>query len=81
MVIDGRWVSGPIGVIVMTLGSTALKDLFAHDAGRVENFSWEAAGIWFDWSKTHIDTAQLVAGVARLERAVFRRMASSPCRG
>ncbi len=55
----------------MTLGSTALKDLFAHDAGRVENFSWEAAGIWFDWSKTHIDTAQLVAGVARLERADF----------
>ena len=32
-----------------------LKSLFASDPERLERLGIEAAGIYFDWSKTHLD--------------------------
>ena len=43
-----------------------LDDLFARDEERVAKLSFEAAGLTFDWSKTHLDSELLdaFAGVA-----------------
>ena len=38
-----------------------LKDLFAADPDRVSRLSFEIAGIYFDWSKTHLDADLLKA--------------------
>jgi glucose-6-phosphate isomerase len=43
----------------------SLAELFERDPRRVEQLSLEAAGLYFDWSKTHL-TAELVQDFARL---------------
>lgn len=45
-----------------------LNDLFEADSGRVETLSLGLAGLWFDWSKTHL-TAELIAGFEALAKA------------
>ncbi|MFA0810728.1 glucose-6-phosphate isomerase [Microbulbifer epialgicus] len=44
----------------------SLRELFATDTQRAENFSLEAAGIYLDYSKNHLrqDTLQLLLGYA-----------------
>ncbi|MEM9287341.1 MAG: glucose-6-phosphate isomerase [Pseudomonadota bacterium] len=42
----------------------SLEGLFAEDASRPEHFSFEAAGLFFDFSKLHVTPAVLDAGVA-----------------
>ncbi len=45
-----------------------LADLFAGDAGRLPRFSGELAGLYFDFSKTHL-TPELIAGLTELAAA------------
>ncbi|MBC7985697.1 MAG: glucose-6-phosphate isomerase, partial [Sphingomonadaceae bacterium] len=36
-------------------GQPTLAELFESDPDRVARLAFEACGIWFDWSKTHLD--------------------------
>jgi glucose-6-phosphate isomerase len=47
-----------------------LADLFAADPRRMERFTLEAAGLYFDWTKTHL-TEDLVAQFAELAGACY----------
>jgi glucose-6-phosphate isomerase len=38
-----------------------LAELFADGRDRLERLSWQVAGIYFDWSKTHLDEGLLAA--------------------
>ncbi len=49
---------------IETLPAARLTDLFASDAGRVERFSRDLAGLHFDWSKTHLDEKSVTAFLA-----------------
>jgi glucose-6-phosphate isomerase len=44
-------------------GIKRLDELFAAEPDRLSRLTFEAAGIYFDWSKTHLDE-QLIAGFA-----------------
>ena len=46
----------------------SLSELFSADSRRADALSRSVGGIWFDWSKTHID-AQLLANFERLAAA------------
>ena len=46
-----------------------LEALFASDPDRVDRFAHEIAGIWFDWSKTHLDAILLDAFVTFADEA------------
>ena len=48
-----------------------LDELFASEPDRLSRLTFEAAGIYFDWSKTHLDQAAIEAFIARAERAGF----------
>src|SRR5438445_11492423 len=48
-----------------------LDELFAAEPDRLSRLSFEAAGIYFDWSKTHLDRATVDAFVERAERMGF----------
>ena len=48
-----------------------LDELFAGDPGRVGRFSREVAGIYFDWSKTHLDSGLLDAFEALAQEKAF----------
>jgi glucose-6-phosphate isomerase len=48
-----------------------LKQLFAAEPDRLSRFSFEVAGIYFDWSKTHLDARQMKQFVDRAERMGF----------
>ncbi|HVM37756.1 MAG TPA: glucose-6-phosphate isomerase [Sphingomicrobium sp.] len=48
-----------------------LKELFAAEPDRLSRLGFEAAGIYFDWSKTHLDAQRLHAGVQRAESRGF----------
>jgi glucose-6-phosphate isomerase len=48
-----------------------LDELFAAEPGRLSRLSFEAGGIYFDWSKTHLDQATLEEFMARAERMGF----------
>jgi glucose-6-phosphate isomerase len=37
-----------------SLARVSLSEIFAADGGRVERMSGGVAGLWFDWSKTHL---------------------------
>jgi len=50
------------------LPATKLTDLFAADAGRLDSFSLDIAGLHFDWSKTHL-TKDAVAAFEALAKA------------
>jgi glucose-6-phosphate isomerase len=44
-----------------------LTDLFASEPGRLQQLSWQVAGIYFDWSKTHL-TQDLVSAFVNLAK-------------
>ena len=48
-----------------------LKQLFAEEPDRLSRFTFEAAGIYFDWSKTHLDRDVMEESLARAERMGF----------
>jgi len=50
-----------------------LAELFAGDKKRLSNFTVEAAGLYFDWSKTHLDKALVDGFAKRLKSAGFER--------
>ncbi len=45
-----------------------LTELFASEPDRLRHLSWQVAGIYFDWSKTHLD-ANLVEAFIELAKA------------
>ena len=48
-----------------------LKQLFDEEPDRLSRLSFEAAGIYFDWSKTHLDRDIIEHSLARAERMGF----------
>src|SRR5215213_10645167 len=48
-----------------------LDELFADEPDRLSRLSFEVAGLYFDWSKTHLDAALIAQSVARAERMGF----------
>jgi glucose-6-phosphate isomerase len=48
-----------------------LDELFAAEPDRLSRLSFEVAGLYFDWSKTHLDTAVLEQFLARAEAMTF----------
>jgi glucose-6-phosphate isomerase len=48
-----------------------LKQLFAEEPDRLSRFTFEAAGVYFDWSKTHLDRGLMDQFVDRAERMGF----------
>jgi len=48
-----------------------LKQLFDEEPDRLSRLSFEAAGIYFDWSKTHLDRDIMEHSLARAERMGF----------
>jgi len=49
--------------------SNRLDALFVSEPDRLSRLSLEVAGVYFDWSKTHLDAAIVTAGIARAEAA------------
>ena len=47
------------------VGVRSLKALFEAEPDRLSRFSFEAGGIYFDWSKTHLDETTLASFVER----------------
>ena len=45
-----------------------LKELFAAEPDRLTRYTATVAGIYFDWSKTHLDGALVGKFVERAER-------------
>jgi len=52
-------------------GVKRLDELFVAEPDRLSRLTNEAAGIYFDWSKTHLDKDAIGAFMARLEKAGF----------
>jgi glucose-6-phosphate isomerase len=52
-------------------GMRTLEQLFAAEPDRLSRLSFEVAGIYFDWSKTHLDQRRIEAFVGRAERMGF----------
>ena len=48
-----------------------LDELFAAEPDRLGRLSFEVAGIYFDWSKTHLDQALIDRFVERAAQAGF----------
>jgi len=48
-----------------------LDDLFAREPDRLSRFSKDLAGIYFDWSKTHLDAQRVSEFTERAERMGF----------
>lgn len=48
-----------------------LDDLFAAEPDRLSRLSFEVAGVYFDWSKTHLDRQRIDQLLARTERMGF----------
>jgi glucose-6-phosphate isomerase len=48
-----------------------LKQLFEEEPDRLSRFTFEAAGIYFDWSKTHLDAERMDDFLERAERMGF----------
>src|SRR5438270_1111056 len=48
-----------------------LDAVFAAEPDRLSRLSFEAAGIYFDWSKTHLDEDAIKQAVQRAERMGF----------
>jgi glucose-6-phosphate isomerase len=48
-----------------------LKQLFVAEPDRLSRFTFEVAGIYFDWSKTHLDRARIEQFFERAERMGF----------
>src|SRR5438270_9598952 len=50
-----------------------LDELFAAEPDRLSRLSFEAAGLYFDWSKTHLEQALIEQFVARAEAMAFAK--------
>src|SRR5690349_20939722 len=50
-----------------------LEELFKAEPDRLSRLSFELAGLYFDWSKTHLDAEVIDAFVKRVERMGFRQ--------
>ena len=48
-----------------------LDELFAAEPDRLSRLTFEAAGIYFDWSKTHLDQGAIETFVTRADEAGF----------
>ncbi|HEX5239224.1 MAG TPA: glucose-6-phosphate isomerase [Sphingomicrobium sp.] len=48
-----------------------LKQLFEAEPDRLSRLTFEAAGLYFDWSKTHLDSGAIDAFLGRAERMGF----------
>ncbi len=48
-----------------------LDELFAAEPDRLSRLSFEVAGLYFDWSKTHLDTATIDQFLARADEMGF----------
>src|SRR5689334_25290898 len=48
-----------------------LEDLFAVEPDRLSRLTFEAAGLYFDWSKTHLDQAIIAQFMERAEQTGF----------
>ena len=48
-----------------------LDELFAAEPDRLSRLSFEVAGIYFDWSKTHLDEDRIGKSIARAETTGF----------
>src|SRR5438445_12813159 len=48
-----------------------LDELFAAEPDRLSRLSFEAAGLYFDWTKTHLDRDRIDEFAARAERMGF----------
>ena len=55
----------------MCAGMRTLEDLFAAEPDRLSRLSFEIAGLYFDWSKTHLDQSRINQFIARAERMGF----------
>jgi glucose-6-phosphate isomerase len=53
------------------LGLTPIEKLFAKEPDRLERLSHDVAGIYFDWSKTHLDEHYLDAFAKLAEKSGF----------
>ena len=53
------------------LGVRRIDELFAAEPDRLARLSFEAAGIYFDWSKTHLDEGHIKQFTARAEKMGF----------
>jgi glucose-6-phosphate isomerase len=49
-------------------GTRTLNELFRAEPDRLSRLSYEVAGLYFDWSKTHLDQNLIVGFIARAER-------------
>jgi glucose-6-phosphate isomerase len=52
-------------------GIRRLDELFAAEPDRLSRLTFEVAGIYFDWSKTHLEAATIDRFVGRAEEANF----------
>jgi glucose-6-phosphate isomerase len=52
-------------------GSRMLQQLFADEPDRLSRLSFEIAGLYFDWSKTHLDQASIERFAQRADRMGF----------
>jgi glucose-6-phosphate isomerase len=52
-------------------GVRTLEALFTAEPDRLSRLSFEAAGIYFDWSKTHLDEGHIAKFVERADRMGF----------
>ena len=48
-----------------------LDELFVSEPDRLGRLSYEVAGLYFDWSKTHLDQALVEQSLARAEKMGF----------
>ena len=51
--------------------TTSLKALFEAEPDRLSRYTFSIAGIYFDWSKTHLDQARVAQFLGRAERMGF----------
>ncbi len=49
----------------------SLEDLFKVEPDRLSRFGFEAAGLYFDWSKTHLDERRVAGFIDRAEQMGF----------
>ena len=54
-----------------TIEVERLDELFATEPDRLSRLTFEVAGLYFDWSKTHLDQSLIDAFIARADKAGF----------
>jgi glucose-6-phosphate isomerase len=52
-------------------GRRTLEELFAAEPDRLSRLSFEVAGLYFDWSKTHLDQTRIESFLRRAEQMGF----------